>query len=1256
MDLPATQVCYDYDDIPTQKIEQPIEKEQNVQVAVLTVDSSSYPIYKGINKIGRHPDCNILFNDQSISKYHAEIEINTRPTNAWICDLNSSNRTILNNIVLRPTRYYELKNNSTIEFGRIKAVYKTCHLENEFVIPETPVHSKQRNTTAIIPETPDSLLNNSSVLNEDDSMTAATQECLAKSACSRPPTNQLPLKALKSNGKNNVVTTLSSLSDSNVNNELNIQGKKVEDAGTTKDGDESVMQLSDKDKRNQVSEYSSGTSHFSLETAYNVNACEQNEPSTSCDSEDIFEAATQRVNIDFDSENVRESSLSKGRNSDDEDVDIDDTSPTQKICNALGSNAPIKKTHLRDRIEELKNIENDIALATKRILSREDPFDPIGNSTKENKKENGNNIDDLDTQLVCLPDFINNAKKRGTGEKENDIDTLETQIIDLPESNRGVNNVKPYEQKSDIIDIDLLDTQPLSTIRTVDDTKLSSSSAKEVQSNCASIEEERNNASIEDIDYETAATQVIEEMEKVSKTQKKKINDDKPEKHKIILNDSLEEKLNDMFDEVNDEEVTDTTMISTQSLKNILELSRYNDRTSGTDLNLVNDAVSAEVENAKLAESNKRISNSQDTEVYFGSLVSKRKRNVLADSEEIIHSKVATSSRRRTNKIRKAKTTGTDETVRPGQTVDRVEKDLLNSFEISLHSSKETVGKRTETKAKLSEERDDDILTRLPEVNISGTLSNPNAQIQTSSAPLLKKQTVSTRRSNNKKSDKSDKSKIRETRSAVKNVPETVEDVHYENVKRMAEDLISNRDNKSSRSTERKMDKREKKVSAVSSTNKPSVKRRTNKMDKGNVVGESESILTYVTNKAPRRNTRSMTETDPKKETEEHRAKESKGNGLSGTRNTKSGNTSNIDMGEESQEVAMIMNDSSIIGSRNIRKRKVTNASSDDDTILNGSNVSRTGRTNNTRYEVSKSRVKRTKFSQNNSSRSSLDSMTDDTSLAAENEDDSAVSNVRSRSIRSRRTDTEKRKNENNTSSSKKTGRKNDTSTDGESNRKTPTIPSTPATRRSVSFLSPNTSFSAKEKILFTGITDDEYAKALKVLGGTKVEDPSKCTVLVTDKIRRTIKFLCALANAVPIVSINWLHESKKAGRFLDWDNYMLKDPAMEAKYGFRLRKSLDKARERKLLDGYVVLLTPNIVSPPISELRTMIASCGGKALLRPSSKLSEKTVIISHQDDLDNARKLLLKVPKNVTIQSTEFLLIGILKQELDFVRHKLI
>lgn len=104
--------------------------------------------------------------------------------------------------------------------------------------------------------------------------------------------------------------------------------------------------------------------------------------------------------------------------------------------------------------------------------------------------------------------------------------------------------------------------------------------------------------------------------------------------------------------------------------------------------------------------------------------------------------------------------------------------------------------------------------------------------------------------------------------------------------------------------------------------------------------------------------------------------------------------------------------------------------------------------------------------------------------------------------------------------------------------------------------------------------------------GGIKVEDPAKCSVLVTDKVRRTYKFLCALAKGVPIVAIDWLRDSESAARFLDWEGYILKDPAAEAKFGFRLRKSLDKAKEQKLLDGYTVVLTSNVAPPPIEELK----------------------------------------------------------------------
>lgn len=59
--------------------------------------------------------------------------------------------------------------------------------------------------------------------------------------------------------------------------------------------------------------------------------------------------------------------------------------------------------------------------------------------------------------------------------------------------------------------------------------------------------------------------------------------------------------------------------------------------------------------------------------------------------------------------------------------------------------------------------------------------------------------------------------------------------------------------------------------------------------------------------------------------------------------------------------------------------------------------------------------------------------------------------------------------------------------------------------------------------------------------------------------------------------------------------------------------------------------------------------------MVRPPSKWPEKTVIVSGQEDIVNAKKFLVKAPKTITIQSTEFILTGILRQELDFVKYKL-
>ncbi|KYN45133.1 Mediator of DNA damage checkpoint protein 1 [Trachymyrmex septentrionalis] len=212
-------------------------------------------------------------------------------------------------------------------------------------------------------------------------------------------------------------------------------------------------------------------------------------------------------------------------------------------------------------------------------------------------------------------------------------------------------------------------------------------------------------------------------------------------------------------------------------------------------------------------------------------------------------------------------------------------------------------------------------------------------------------------------------------------------------------------------------------------------------------------------------------------------------------------------------------------------------------------------------------------------------------------------------------------------------------------------------TRRSMSILNNSISFAMKHKVLFTGITGvmENYSEIVKTLGGSKVEDPAQCTVLVTDKVRRTYKFLCALAKSAPIVAIDWLTESKIKKEFIDWEKHILKDPEAETRYDFKLRESLDKAREKKMLDGYIVVLTPNVGPPPIKELKDIISSCGGKTLLRPPTKWPERAIILSRKEDLPNAKKFLAKAPKTVTVQDIEFILTGILRQETDFVKYKL-
>ncbi|XP_050471672.1 mediator of DNA damage checkpoint protein 1 isoform X3 [Bombus huntii] len=404
-------------------------------------------------------------------------------------------------------------------------------------------------------------------------------------------------------------------------------------------------------------------------------------------------------------------------------------------------------------------------------------------------------------------------------------------------------------------------------------------------------------------------------------------------------------------------------------------------------------------------------------------------------------------------------------------------------------------------------------------------------------------------------------------------------------------------------------------------------------------------------------------------------------------------------IGEESQEIEMIMNSAlkkqntgsnierkedternTSTKAKNTRKRGNTDINTDVDNTEISSTSSILSESDNTHFEVPTLRSKRAKVSKNISSiisttvnestkrndKLSIRSTRSQQSIVDSSLEESAemiANQTTSNNSANKRNNFRKKQQKQTTGKTKNKRQKEDfveetSISETNSSIETTSVLSTPnRTRRSMSSsFAAQSPFKIKHKILFTGISSNDYNKLLTKLGASQVEDPTKCTVLVTDKVRRTVKFLCALALPVPIVSVDWLINSGKAGRFIELENYILKDLVAEAKFRFKLGKSLEKAKEHKLLKGYTLVLTPNTAPPPL-ELKNIIISCGGKALLRPPPKLwPQQSVIISPKEDLTDAKKFLAKAPKTVTVQSTEFILTGILRQELEFNEFKLI
>uniref|UniRef100_A0A480QU99 PAX-interacting protein 1 n=1 Tax=Sus scrofa TaxID=9823 RepID=A0A480QU99_PIG len=195
--------------------------------------------------------------------------------------------------------------------------------------------------------------------------------------------------------------------------------------------------------------------------------------------------------------------------------------------------------------------------------------------------------------------------------------------------------------------------------------------------------------------------------------------------------------------------------------------------------------------------------------------------------------------------------------------------------------------------------------------------------------------------------------------------------------------------------------------------------------------------------------------------------------------------------------------------------------------------------------------------------------------------------------------------------------------------------------------------------VLFTGFEPlqvQQYTKKLYILGGEVAESAQKCTHLIASKVTRTVKFLTAISVVKHIVTPEWLEECFKCQKFIDEQNYLLRDAEAEVLFSFSLEESLRRAHLAPLFKAKYFYITPGIC-PSLSTMKAIVECAGGKVLSKQPSfrKLMEhkqnkslsEIILISCENDLHLCREYFAR---GIDVHNAEFVLTGVLTQTLDY------
>lgn len=181
--------------------------------------------------------------------------------------------------------------------------------------------------------------------------------------------------------------------------------------------------------------------------------------------------------------------------------------------------------------------------------------------------------------------------------------------------------------------------------------------------------------------------------------------------------------------------------------------------------------------------------------------------------------------------------------------------------------------------------------------------------------------------------------------------------------------------------------------------------------------------------------------------------------------------------------------------------------------------------------------------------------------------------------------------------------------------------------------------------IAMSNIGEGEEKEALErncaKIGSRVVESIRDAELLLTSRnIKLTAKFLAAICKGIPIVTKEFILASQKAGKWLDPVDFIMHDPAMEAKKEFKLKEVLQKTSSgtSNFLKNVTVFPTSSTIIP-LDDLKDIVEVAGGEFIRDLKQKPKFKNfLMISNRADVAEIASITKKYPTCARIKHSLF------------------